>query len=81
MSATKYGLAVVALGFPIYLAWKGRLNVYLSFAGPSGVPGSNAYTGTATLGTSNNPTTYGPMGTPTGPAGASGLTNIPIPGL
>ncbi len=78
----KTAFVMLALGFPVYLLWKGRLGSYLQLAGGSLLPvGSGAASGTATLGTTQNPTTYSPMGVPNGPVSANGLQNVPIPGL
>ena len=78
----KTAFVMVALGLPVYLLWKGRLGTYLSLAGGSfSLQGSGAASGTATLGTAQNPTTYSPMGVPNGPVSPNGLQNIPIPGL
>ena len=77
----KVAYLMVAAGFPIYLLWKGELGAYLALATTAQGNGSGATSPSITLGTAANPTTYSPMGIVSAPASASGLQNIPIPGL
>lgn len=83
--AGKTAFLMVAIGFPFYLLWKGTFSNYLGLATGSIVTGigSGATAAPVTLGnaTSGTTTTYEPMGVPTGSVSASGLSNIPIPGL
>ena len=77
----KTAFVMVALGFPVYLLWKGRLGTYLSLASGAIINLAPVGTGTVTVGNAamGTTTTYGPMGTPMGPMPASGLQNGPIP--
>lgn len=83
--AAKTAFIMVAVGFPVYLLWRGTLRNYMTLAGGpilSGMTGSGATAPPVTLGNSasGTTTTYGPMGVPTGPVSASGLQNVPITG-
>lgn len=82
MSAAQRGFIMIALAFPIYLLWKGRLTAYLALV-------SNAQPVTANQGTiptfGTVPTAgtglgSGVLGLPGSGSGAAGGI-IPIPGL
>ena len=87
----KTGFLMVALGFPVYLLWKGRLGTYIKLATTGGLAtsiitgGSGATAAPVTIGGTGGVGAYkiGPMGIPVGsnPPGVNGLTGMPIPGL
>ncbi len=80
-SIAKVAYTLVAVGFPLYLLWKGELGAYLGLATMTSGAGSGATATSVTLGTAANPTTYSPMGIVSAPVSSSGLQNVPIPGL
>lgn len=52
MGAAKIGFIMIALGFPFYLLWKGRLPAYLALASAA------SSSGTTTASTTTNPTPF-----------------------
>ncbi len=81
MSQQSVIFAALFIGFVVYITARGRLPAYVALFWTKGAPASAPASQTVTLGTAANPSTYGPMGTPSGPVSQSGFQNVPIPGL